>query len=106
MPKANSTVQTGWNDTGVRSRGQTLQWQGSQKPPMDSWLGTSRPTDSMLAPLSPARFPALSAPCSVSILGSQLQRVGETGPVTAVSSVLLLVLRYKSRFHAGVPRGS
>lgn len=53
-----------------------------------------------------ALLPASSAPCSVFILGSQLQHVGETGPVTAVSSVLLLVLRYKSRFHAGVPRGS
>lgn len=60
----------------------------------------------ILAPLSPAPLPALSAPCSVFILRSQLQHVGESSPVTAVSSVLLLVLRYKSHFHAGVPWGS
>lgn len=90
----------------LRSKGRTLQPQGSQKPPLGSW-----PQNLQSHPLHPCSFvscslPALSAPCSVFILGSQLQHVGETGPVTAVSSVLLLVLRYKSRFHAGVPRGS
>lgn len=68
--------------------------------------GVSPANLSIPAPLSPAPVPASSAPCSVFIPGSQLQRVGETGPVTAVSGVLLLVLRYKSRFHARVPRGS
>lgn len=69
--------------------------------------GSSSPMDSIpLLCLFLPPVPAPPAPCSVFILGSQLQHVGEKGSVTAVSSVLLLVLRYKSRFHARVPRGS
>ena len=86
----------------LMSRGQALQPQGSQNP-----TGLLAPGPPVTATPSPilCLLPTCPPICSILLL-NQLQRVGETGPVTAVSSVLLLVLRYKSRFHAGVPRGS
>lgn len=106
--RASTALPGGWAERGTRSltSGASSPTAGLTEAPLDSWPRHLQPH--RLRPSSFVCCPCAcpSAPLSVLILGNQLQRVGETGPVTAVSSVLLLVLRYKSRFHAGVPRGS